>query len=134
MNTTNLNMQPKVLIVDDDPLSIFLSERLLKSQFQVTSVLNGEDAVKIASETHFDAILVDVNLGNLGMNGIHVMQTIRTGGLNGSSFISAFTSFSHSKKWYLDQGFDEVFIKPMTMEIIASINNHIFNSGLQKAI
>jgi DNA-binding response OmpR family regulator len=127
-------MQPKVLIVDDDPLSIFLSERLLKSQFQVTSVLNGEDAVKTASEIHFDAILVDINLGNLGMNGIRVMQIIRSGNVNGSSFISAFTSFSHNKKWYLDQGFDEVFIKPMTAEIIASINNHIFNSGLQKAI
>jgi two-component system alkaline phosphatase synthesis response regulator PhoP len=122
-----------VLIVDDDPLSIFLSEKLLKDNYEVKSVANGHNAVLEGEQKAFDIILMDINLGDLNMDGIRTMKMMRRQGLSKNAFIVALTAFSHSKKWYIDQGFDDLFIKPLTRETLAAIDLQLPNKTYRKA-
>ena len=65
----NDNPRKAVLIVEDDPISIKLVEVFLKDICLLEIANNALDAIKISSEKHFDAILMDINLGK-GQDGI----------------------------------------------------------------
>lgn len=134
MEGEEVKLQDSILIVDDDPLCIFLSERLLQHNFIVKSVLNGHDAFSECEKNFYDVVLMDINLGDINMDGIRTMKMIRNQTKNKETFMVALTAFSHSKKWYLDQGFDELFIKPMSTEILEAIMNRKDDPAYKKAI
>src|SRR4051812_44645218 len=111
------NGAAKILIVDDDPLSIFLSERMLTKHYFTHSVQNGYEALRLLERKEFDIVVMDINLGDINMDGIKTMRKIRENPKIRDSKIFALTAFSHNKRWYIDQGFDELFIKPLTNDI-----------------
>lgn len=134
MNKEDKALLPNILIVDDDPLSIFISERILKKDFNYTSVLSGQEAIRIVETQKFDLILMDINLRDINMDGIRTMKIIRQQAEYRNTQIFALTAFSHNKLWYLDQGFDELFIKPLTADIVQIINDKIYNSVNRKTL
>lgn len=70
------NGKPRILLVDDDEsLCELLSEYLQSEGFSVHSVHNGEDAVAIAQQQPWDALILDVMLP--GINGFEVLKRIR---------------------------------------------------------
>lgn len=115
--TSHRNMS--VLIVDDDEVTVFITEMLLKNHgFKPHSVKSGYHALEIIEQHHFDLILMDINLGDINMDGIKTMRLIRQDKRFRKTKILAVTSFSNNQKWFIEQGFDGLLIKPFVPEMI----------------
>jgi DNA-binding NtrC family response regulator len=53
----------------------YLSKRLLKQGFTVKATFSGEQAVKVASEEHYDVAIVDLKMP--GMDGVETQKRIK---------------------------------------------------------
>ena len=63
----------KVLVVDDNHhMRLILCEFLKDQGYTITTVKNGEDAIDLLSDHHFDIVITDLNMGQL--NGIDVLK------------------------------------------------------------
>lgn len=69
------NVKPRILVVDDEEDLLLLYKNILKKDFNMTPASRGADAVKRASEEHFDLVILDVMMP--GMNGIEVLKKIK---------------------------------------------------------
>lgn len=69
-------MKIKILLVDDEKDFVeTLAERLQLRDFDVTTALNGPDAVELVKEQDFDVIFLDVKMP--GMDGIEALKQIK---------------------------------------------------------
>lgn len=69
-------LHAKVLLVDDEEEFTFtLSKRLEARNLKVKTVNRGEDAVEMADEQEFDAIILDLSMP--GMDGLETLQKIK---------------------------------------------------------
>jgi DNA-binding NtrC family response regulator len=69
-------MKPRVLIVDDEKeFADSLSERLSMRDYDVTTSLDGKDAVENVKGLNFDVVILDVAMP--GMDGIETLQEIK---------------------------------------------------------
>jgi CheY-like chemotaxis protein len=113
-----------ILIVDDDPITIFITEKLLEPHFNIVSVNGGYDALRFLEKNKVDIILMDINLGNINMDGIKTMHIIRNMHGHKKVKIIAITAFSTNRTWYIQQGFDDMLLKPLEEKnTLQSINN-----------
>jgi two-component system alkaline phosphatase synthesis response regulator PhoP len=70
-------VQPRILVVDDEPDFVrFIEEVLKKENFTVISVGDGIKAIKMAGESRPDLVLLDWNLP--GKDGPQVCQALKT--------------------------------------------------------
>ncbi len=119
-----------MLVVDDDLVSIMIAETLLKKYFHIHSVTNGYDALKAIEEQYYDIILMDINLGDETMNGIHAMRLIRLNDSYRFTKIFAITAFAENpndEQRYLDMGFSGLYTKPIIKEdMVEAINRAFF--------
>lgn len=65
----------KVLIVDDDPVSIALLQGLLAGKYDCSNACNGRIALDLVSKTQPDIVLLDVNMPD--MDGYEVCRTLK---------------------------------------------------------
>lgn len=128
MNTTQKEIG-KVLIVEDDPTNIFLAEILLKNEFEIHSVTNGHDAIKAVDEKEFDVVLMDINLGDEGMDGIRTMRIIKQKRRHRYLKIFAITAYSDAEQWFLKEGFDEFFMKPVNDKVTNAIRETLIKKS-----
>lgn len=120
LNKTN------VLIVEDDPIHTFIAETHLKNNYNTHSVTSGHSALEAIETRKFDVILMDINLNDPAMDGIKTMRTIRYNRKHRHTKIIAVTSASDAREWFLKQGFDGHFMKPITEQGISEeINKHL---------
>lgn len=71
-----MNNKKTILVVDDeDFIRDTLGEKLSKSGFDVLKASDGEEALKIATESHPDLILLDIVMAK--MDGMTCMKKIR---------------------------------------------------------
>lgn len=69
-------MLKKVIIIDDDiKLQELLKEYLRDYNYDIVSLLKGEDAVKVITESHPDIIILDIMLP--GKDGMEILKDIR---------------------------------------------------------
>ena len=69
-------MKIKVLLVDDEKDFIeSLAERLQLRDFDVTTALNGNDAINLVKESDYDVIVLDVKMP--GKDGIETLKEIK---------------------------------------------------------
>ncbi|MBS4190550.1 response regulator transcription factor [Bacillus sp. FJAT-49705] len=69
-------MQPRLLLVDDDPsISEMVKNYLTKEGFVVSVALNGEDGISMFIREEFDLILIDIMMPKL--DGIEAIKIIR---------------------------------------------------------
>jgi CheY-like chemotaxis protein len=115
-----------ILIVDDDPISVMIAETLLQKHFHVRSVSSGREALNAMEESHYDIVLMDINLGDETMNGIQTMKLIRKNDLHAYTKIFAVTAYVDDKDWFLDQGFDDLYTKPIIKEEMVEVINQAF--------
>lgn len=67
---------PKVLIIDDEPLTISLLQTYLSSRgFEVVSAQTGQDGLALVSIEQPDALIVDMMLPDIG--GAAIIQHLR---------------------------------------------------------
>ncbi len=66
-----------ILVVDDEEgIRFFLSEALQQVGYQVTTAVNGEDALAQIRETSFDLAILDLQLGGR-VDGMRVMEAVK---------------------------------------------------------
>jgi CheY-like chemotaxis protein len=121
----------KILLVDDEPLSNFVAGKFLEKHYEVKSVTNGYDALETLKNEHFDIVLLDINLGDEAMDGIKVMRLIRSCAHYKRVKIIAVTAHSSARDWYIAEGFNEFFMKPLVREgilpLLKDISEEIIN-------
>lgn len=120
MNTLE-NKNGSILIVEDDQVSIFIAETVLGKEFETRSVTNGYDAVKVMEEMEFDIVLMDINLGDERMDGIRTMRIIKQNRKHKYVKIFAVTAYSDDEQWFLKQGFDGLFLKPVNEQMRSAL-------------
>ncbi len=73
----NVRTPPRILIVDDDPMSLDIVRTLLAAQgYEVVTGTDGEEALAMAREQHPDLILLDVMMPKV--DGIQVCRQLKT--------------------------------------------------------
>jgi len=65
----------RILVVDDEPLTLYSLSMLLREDGEVTTVSNGTDAIRVSQHSFYDLCLLDLCLPD--MDGIDVMMEIR---------------------------------------------------------
>ena len=65
----------KILIVDDDKVSLMTAKTVLSDVYKVIAVTEGVQAVKFLSKNSCDLILLDINMP--GMDGFAAFKAIR---------------------------------------------------------
>jgi PAS domain S-box-containing protein len=107
------NKLPLVLLVEDNELNNKLTMVYLKDTCIVDSTQNASDALRMINEKNYNAILMDVNLGE-GMNGVDIVQSARTMDKYCNTPIIAITGYAlnNDKDKLLKCGFSHYLAKP----------------------
>ncbi|HNP20361.1 MAG TPA: response regulator [Fulvivirga sp.] len=113
-NASVLLGNPSILVVDDNKVNLHLASELLKKAgCKVTTANSGKKAVRLASKTQFELILMDIQMPT--MDGIEATVQIKNDGQNMGTPTIAMTAYSMSgdKDKYLQAGFDDYLSKPI---------------------
>lgn len=122
MKTSNL---PLVLLVEDNELNSKLTMVYLKDTCIVDNVQNASDALRAINKKDYNAILMDINLGE-GMNGVDIAQAARTMNKYIDIPIIALTGYAlnDDKDNLLKCGFSHYLSKPYDKkQLLELINN-----------
>ncbi len=69
-------MKPRLLLVDDEEMFLeYLSKRLINRQYDVTTCLSGEEALKKVTDYDFDVVILDILMP--GIDGIETLSEIK---------------------------------------------------------
>ena len=123
---TNNNLKQKLLIIEDDIVTVGLVKRLLKNKYDIDSIDNGEDAFEKAKENDYDAFLVDIGLPGK-MNGVQTTQKIKGIKKNNDKPFIAVTAYAMpgDKEFFLSEGLTHYISKPFEfhdlIELIESV-------------
>ncbi len=113
----------RILLVEDEPLSQKYCKVLLESRgYSLNIAPDGEAALDIIAEDHFQAILMDIGLP--GMCGIEVTQSIRsTDNPNRDVPIIAFTAHLAPSRLQacLKAGMTDFLVKPVSPTELCSM-------------
>lgn len=121
-----LNQEIKILFVENDRVASDYVKRVLKNQYKIDVVDNGDEALSIIKKNDYDIFLLDINLGR-GIDGVELMKTIKKQKKYLNTPIVAVTAFAaeSEKNEFLSIGFTHYLSKPFTSselkELIASI-------------
>jgi putative two-component system response regulator len=127
------NKLQTILIVDDIPDEIFVLDEILKDEYQVKAVTNGEAALKIAqSDNPPDLILLDILMP--APDGYEICRRLihdpRTAGIP-IIFLTAKTG-ALNEKLGLDLGAEDYITKPPSPPIVlARIRTHLRLKGVR---
>ncbi|NNE47627.1 MAG: response regulator [Rhodothermales bacterium] len=109
--------KPSVMAVEDNPDMLILLQHLLSSRCEVSTASNGRTALELARANNFDAILMDINLGE-DETGVDVMLKIREIAGYRETPIVAVTAYAlpGDRERFLQAGFDGYIGKPFTKQ------------------
>jgi PAS domain S-box-containing protein len=116
-----------VLMVEDNSGNRKLFRRYLENDFTVDEAEDGISGIAKAGLTHYDAIIMDINLGP-GIDGVETFKRIRQLPSYKNVPVIAVTAFAMTddKQKFLDEGFTDYLKKPLDKnELIAIIKKYI---------
>jgi CheY-like chemotaxis protein len=121
---------PRVMAVEDNRDMLILLQHLLSSRCEVSTASNGQSALDQASETVFDAILMDINLGE-DETGVDVMLKIREIPGYKDTPIVAVTAYAlpGDRERFLQAGFDGYIGKPFTKQQLFRMMDQVLTSS-----
>ncbi len=114
----------KVLIVEDDEVSIFLALKLLKQKgLLVTLARNGLEAVELFDHENFDLVLIDINIPYMDGYGATAVIRMNEKMTNKHTPIIAMTAYSLSgdRAKCLNAGMDDYIAKPIDINEMNAI-------------
>ncbi|GAB3527163.1 response regulator transcription factor [Photobacterium alginatilyticum] len=103
-----------VLMVEDDKvLSSAISDYLALDNIEIDYAFNGESGLKLATQNHYDVILLDIMLPKL--NGLTVCQTLRQRGISTPVLMMTARDSLDDKLEGFSAGTDDYITKPFAM-------------------
>ena len=121
------------LVVEDEPLNLtFLQSLLQRQKFSVSLAHDGEEAVKIAKEQHFDIVFMDLQIPKL--NGIEATLKIREFERQYDRHTPIIAITAHAleedKQRCLAAGMDDFVSKPIDIkEFFLAIQRQLADTG-----
>lgn len=118
----------KILIADDEPhVSMLLKQFLQRSGYQVTTVLNGQQALTSLNEDRPDILITDVQMPK--MNGIQLCETLQLDKSFQSLHIIMMTSRTDReiRNWAVNYPAIELIEKPLSMKHLLNRLNEYFS-------
>jgi CheY-like chemotaxis protein len=117
----------KLLLIDDNHDILDLLEVFLFDDFEIASVLNGFEGLKMAQELVPDLIITDIMMPV--MDGIKFLNNLRKTQKNSKVPVIAITSFAKklNVKSLLNMGFSGVVSKPFNREAILEVIDNVLN-------
>jgi two-component system alkaline phosphatase synthesis response regulator PhoP len=111
-----------LLIEDEKGLVLTLTDRLTSEGYTVTHAGDGEKGEKLATEGHFDVILLDVMLPK--KNGFDIIRDLRKNGITTPVLMLTARGQLNEKVIGLKLGADDYLTKPFEMlELLARIES-----------
>ena len=122
-----------VLMVEDDKvLSSAISDYLALDNIEIDYAFNGESGLKLATQNHYDVILLDIMLPKL--NGLTVCQTLRKRGVSTPVLMMTARDSLNDKLEGFSAGTDDYITKPFAMaELYARLHALVKRSKGQVA-
>ena len=111
----------KVLIVeDDDRIAAPIKEELEHQQYLVHTAFDGEAGLELATNDHYDLILLDIMLPKL--DGVQICRALRERGCKSAILMITACDKTSNKIAGLDSGADDYLVKPFELdELLARI-------------
>jgi DNA-binding response OmpR family regulator len=120
------NTRAKILIVDDEPVNIRLLAGALKRDYEISSSLNGFEAIRDIKDQRPDLILLDIMMPD--MSGFDVCRVIRSDEAFSSIpiiFITAMDTFEGEVEG-LEAGGIDYLSKPVNLDLLKlRVHNHL---------
>ena len=120
----------KILVVEDDQANLIVSVKSLERRnAEVLAATDAYEALKIYDNAdNLSAVITDIQLP--GMDGTEMMRKMRAKeektGISVPIFAMTAYAFDEDRKNFLEQGFDDVFIKPVDYgEILETIQFYL---------
>ena len=105
----------KILVVEDDPdLSKALSRALEKRGYAVSASFDGLQAFQLIKQKTHDLIILDLNIP--GEDGLHLLQRMRSGGIETPVLILTARSSVGDRIAGLNAGGDDYLSKPFDLD------------------
>ncbi len=115
-------MRKRVLIVDDDESNVLILQKLLSSEYELTSVDSGEACLEMLKEFGPDLVLLDVMMP--GIDGFETCRRIKSapcGEMTQVMLVSALDCTDERVKGY-EAGADDYLVKPFDHgELLAKV-------------
>jgi len=122
-----------ILIVDDEPdIRELIEYNLRKEGYQVTTAVNGKEAVKLAKENIPDLIILDIMMPEMdGIEACRIMRTMPEFRNTCMVFLTA-RSEEYSEIAGFNVGADDYIAKPIKPRVLVSRINAILRRNVQQ--
>jgi DNA-binding response OmpR family regulator len=125
----------RILLVEDErKVASFIARALRENTYAVDVAETGEKALEMATDVHYDAVLLDIRLP--GMNGLEVCRELRQRGVEAPVLVLTARGLTEQKVEGLDAGADDYLTKPFVLaELLARVRALVrrgFHSGNAK--
>jgi len=114
----------RIAYVEDNPANIALVERISKMNHDnLVTFSNPHKALDAIHPGDIDLILMDVNLGDVGMNGLELTKLLRDKGVSEPIVVvTAYDAMGYPEQ-FQTAGFNEYVLKPVSVRSMIDLIN-----------
>ncbi len=119
--------KPKILLVEDDDISVIVISKYLKAGYDLDIIGDGKEAVNLASQKSYDGFLMDIALKG-EMSGMDVVEALRNLERYKSTPIIAVTAYAMEgdREKILSSGCSHYISKPFGKNQLLEVLDSIF--------
>lgn len=120
-----------ILVVDDEPDIVNLTEKILKlGSYNTLTCNNGKEALKIIEDKYDEISLVLLDLMMPGVSGMEVLRTIKSNDMFKHILVILFTvkSFKEDIQKGKEMGADGYITKPFSGKQLLEYVNNVFET------
>ncbi|MFX1275191.1 MAG: response regulator [Promethearchaeota archaeon] len=124
-------MKKSILIVDDEPDIVNLTEKFLNlGEFKTITCINGKEALKIIEERYEEIALVLLDLMMPGLSGYSILESIKSNEKYKDILVVLFTvkSFNEDIKKGREMGADGYLTKPFAGKELVKLIKEILRN------
>lgn len=112
-----------VLVADDNEVNLLLARKMLESSgIEVEQCVNGEAAVRLATNSNFDLILMDLEMPEL--SGSEATEKLRREGCETPIIAMTASDLESDRKACIDAGMNDYLTKPIVRERLLAKIEH----------
>ena len=114
---------PQILLVEDNKENAILTKLLLKNICVIDHAENGQEGIHLTQDKFYKLVLMDINLGDSGMDGVETFQRIRQNSMYTEVPCIAITAYAMEgdREKFLSYGFTDYLAKPFTRDDLQSL-------------